>query len=268
MPRTASRSGTRRAVNDHCKRHGVTRTGGFCANKKSDPSLCTSVGLARTLAQLLSGSSVLDLGCGRGGYGRYFAANAPSVRWLGLDGAEGIEEVTDGFVSFADLSNGVLPPAAHRPWEWVMSLEVAEHLTRAAEPSFVHQLVSRATKGVLLSWAAPLGPAGWHHINCQSAVYVECAMAQVGLQLSANLTDHLRRAVALGPPPRCPWLKSTLLAFAPIAPSTPSPLLPLPPAPSAEWSSRYLSVTQCRCPFRRESRRRFSPTQWQRSAAS
>ena len=130
-----------------------------------------------------------------------------------------------------------------------MSLEVAEHLTRAAEPSFVHQLVSRATKGVLLSWAAPLGPAGWHHINCQSAVYVECAMAQVGLQLSANLTDHLRRAVALGPPPRCPWLKSTLLAFAPIAPSTPSPLLPLPPAPSAEWSARYLSVTQRRCPY-------------------
>jgi hypothetical protein len=50
---------------------------------------------------------VVDLGCGQGQYGRYFRRHAPSVEWLGVDGAEGVEFATGGFVRFADLSNGL-----------------------------------------------------------------------------------------------------------------------------------------------------------------
>ena len=45
---------------------------------------------------------------------------------MGLDGAEGVEEATNGLVRFADLTEG-LPLFARKPWGWGMSIEVAEH---------------------------------------------------------------------------------------------------------------------------------------------
>jgi hypothetical protein len=232
-----------RGCNSRSVRHGA-----FCATRKADPNLCTSVGLARALAHQFANSSVFDIGCGRGGYGRHFAEHAPGVRWRGVDGAEGIEEATSGFVRFADLAERALPAAASTPSDWVMSLEVAEHLSRGDEPTFMHHVVSRAARGVLLSWSPPRGPAGHQHVNCQSSAYVKCAMALVGLRYAPDLTLRLASAVRSGPPPRCPWLAYTLHAFTPDA-TTSSPLLPLPPEPSAEWAARYLRATRERCAY-------------------
>lgn len=128
----------------HCDVFGVGPTGGFCATKNTnDPNLCTSVPLAEELGRLFVNRSVLDLGCGQGGYGRQFREKVPSVHWLGLDGAEGVEAATDGLVRWADLTED-LPAFVQRPWDWVLSLEVAEHLPRPDEPRFMHNLVSHA----------------------------------------------------------------------------------------------------------------------------
>lgn len=55
--------------------------------------------------------SVDDLGCGLGQY----------VHWQGHDGAENIEEVTNGRGKFAES-------VTINPVEWSMSIEVAEHV--------------------------------------------------------------------------------------------------------------------------------------------
>ena len=67
-----------------------------------------------------------------------------------------------------------------------MSLEVAEHIPRAGEAAFMHNLVSPARAGVVLSWARPsqghgIG-GGASHPNCQPRRYVRCAMMQLGLR--------------------------------------------------------------------------------------
>ena len=83
---------------------------------------CLPTGVASRLASLFAHRSVVDLGCGVGQYGRYFKENASNVHWVGVDGAEMVEEATNGLVRFADLSVG-LPSwlvRSKRP-DWVMS---------------------------------------------------------------------------------------------------------------------------------------------------
>ena len=85
--------------------------------------------------------------------GRYFRDLAPTVQWTGVDGSEGIEEATQRFVRFADLATDGLPRTLRRPWDWVLSTQVAEHIPPLAEAAFMHTLTVHAQKGVVLEWA-------------------------------------------------------------------------------------------------------------------
>lgn len=227
-----------------CSTHGVASTGGFCAGGGQNKNLCTSRGLADQLSLLFENSSVLDVGCGRGGYGRHFAAHARSVAWVGIDGAEGVEEATGGFVRYVDLSNTHFPSwLAHRKlFTWAMSLEVAEHLPRSAEPTFVHHLLTKAERGVVLSWAAPLQGGHWH-LNCQAEQYVSCAMRLLGWAPAVGLTKRLRHAISRGPTPRCPWLKDNVGAYVP----DPNGGSRVPAEFTRAWADRYLRDTNERC---------------------
>ena len=205
-----------------CRRHGTGPTGGFCMSphRQQDKRLmnyCLPKTLAASLAGLFANQSVLDLGCGLGQYGRYFRAYAPSVRWQGLDGAENVQEATGGLVQFADLSEGL--PRQHQQWyDWKLSIEVAEHLPRHMEPTFMFNLASKVKHGVVISWAR-LGQHGNAHVNCQSDAYVRCAFQLFGLSADETLTQALRATIdpiwrgevtlAKG----CMWLAHTLMAF-------------------------------------------------------
>ena len=115
-----------------CKFTGVGPTGGFCMTGKPNDrhiNYCLPAGLAARLGRLFNRGSVLDLGCGRGQYGTWFKTHAPMVRWVGVDGAEGIEEFSGGLIRFADLSSP-LPWSLRTLFDWKMAIEVAEHLPR------------------------------------------------------------------------------------------------------------------------------------------
>ena len=84
--------------------------------------------------------------------------------------------MTHRWVTFADLTDGVPRSVREQEWDWVMSIEVAEHVPRSAEARFVHTILSAQPRGVVLSWALP-GQGGFHHVNCQSNEYVECVRA-------------------------------------------------------------------------------------------
>ncbi len=77
--------------------------------------------LCARMAQLFKGNSVLDLGCGLGHYGKCLTSANAGITWAGLDGSEGIEAATDGYVKFADLT---VPLFMGQQYDWVMSLEV------------------------------------------------------------------------------------------------------------------------------------------------
>jgi len=197
----------------HCSRHGIGPRGGFCVAGGRDVggNSVLAPALASSLAEVFHNHTVLDLGCGVGQYGRYFLEHDPTIGWVGVDGGEGIEEATLGRVRFAELSEA-LPLDLHRRWDWVMSLEVGEHLPRSYEAAYLHSVAAHVERGVVISWAAP-GTEGHHHRNCQPNSYVECAMALVGLVPDVELQDRLRSTTRRGETAwSFPWLRN-IMAF-------------------------------------------------------
>ena len=61
------------------------------------------------------------------------------------DGAANIEHLSAGFIKYTDLSASQL--WLGRRWDWVMSLEVGEHIARQHENNFLDNLVRHACKG-------------------------------------------------------------------------------------------------------------------------
>ena len=63
----------------------------------------------------------------------------------GFDGAFNIDVLSGGFIKFADLSMEGL--WLGRRWDWVMSVEVGEHIPSDKEDFFIDNLVRHACKG-------------------------------------------------------------------------------------------------------------------------
>jgi SAM-dependent methyltransferase len=107
-------------------------------------------------------ASVLDVGCGRGGWLQRWK-NAGSAEVVGLDGAYidvGHLHIDSHAFRAVDLSQ---PLDLGRRFDLVQSLEVAEHLPPAASPDFVASLVRHGD--IVLFSAAPPGQGGTQHIN-------------------------------------------------------------------------------------------------------
>ena len=188
-------------------------TGGWVLN--TDYCYYLDVGLVRAIAAVVVGTdnrsaaasiqdsgaslsrrrvTLTELGAGKGCYSVFMA-------WCGidivaaLDGAAGISELTGGAVVTHDLS---LPVEAKA--DWILSLEVAEHIPKEHEAAFVSNIVSNAKCGVILSWAGR-GQAGSGHVNTQHASYVIELMASHGFNHDFAASCRLQRAAML------PWFK-------------------------------------------------------------
>lgn len=57
------------------------------------------------------------------------------VHWIGYDGAENIESVTNGFVKFLDLTEEQDIDKS----DWTMSIEVAEHIPKNYEEIYLYK---------------------------------------------------------------------------------------------------------------------------------
>jgi hypothetical protein len=131
--------------------------------------------------------SILDLGAGVGQYGHALQSRFPQrARWLGYDGAGDVEEYTRGFVRFADLT---LPLALPRA-DWVVALEVGEHVPRAHELMLVRNLHAHACRGIILSWACY---GGHQHVNRRPNEHVIENFARLGYWLDAPATREMRQ---------------------------------------------------------------------------
>ena len=89
--------------------------------------------------------------------------------YTAFDGADGVEEYTSRYgkpgslVRYANLCNA--SSLAHvPPSDWVMSLEVGEHVPARFEDVIFDNIATHAHDAVVLSWAAP-GQPGLGHVN-------------------------------------------------------------------------------------------------------
>lgn len=189
-----------------CQVNGIGPTGGFCLNKDAihvggnhmwDAPMC------QKMADMFAGKTVLDLGAGLGHYGKCLREADPSITWSGADGSEGIEDVTDSYVEFMDLT---IPQYVEKEYDWVMSLEVGEHIPQVFESAFIGNIVRHAKEGVLLSWALP-GQGGHHHVNGQTNEYITGVMKELGWTRDESATDDLRAVASL------PHFQHTVMVF-------------------------------------------------------
>mmetsp|Transcript_14397 Transcript_14397/g.34648 ORF Transcript_14397/g.34648 Transcript_14397/m.34648 type:complete len:689 (+) Transcript_14397:130-2196(+) len=208
-----------------CKKSRFGPTGGFCMEPKrrsghvygKSNNYCVNAGLAdyveRVLPTTVSNVSVrlADIGCGTGGYGQQWKTSERVV-WQGFDGSENIEEVTEGRVTYVDFAEPQyeLPGG---PFDWVMSIEVAEHIPKEFEHVFVNNLLKNSKTGIILSWAKK-GQGCDGHVNEQNEPWVIKRFEREGMKLDLEMTTELRASTGKGGKlAECPWLQRTLFVF-------------------------------------------------------
>lgn len=133
------------------------------------------------------GSSILDLGAGVGQFGRALLRQDARYEYRGYDGAPNVRDYTDGFVRFVDLTM----PAALPQSDWVVSMEVGEHLDRAHEMAYFRNLHVHNRKGVVISWAG-LDQGGHGHRNPHDPQYVAGIFESLSYRLNRTATRLLR----------------------------------------------------------------------------
>ena len=131
--------------------------------------------------------SVNDFGAGVGQYGHALRAVNSSIDWRGFDGAGNVETYTNRFVRFFDLTLPLSLPKA----DWVLSLEVGEHMQPEWEQMYLRNLHVHQCRGIIGSWAA-LGQVGTKHVNNHGRDYILERLAQLGYEPHRELQQLLR----------------------------------------------------------------------------
>lgn len=159
------------AIND-CQNlpKNASSRGGWCAEDsgKNSTHYIHDTMLSNALSQFFIGKRVVSFGDGRGYYKREMDMNNEVKRYDAFDGAPYLEESTNGSVRYLDVS---VPVYHLERYDWVLSLEVAEHIPKEFEATFVDNVKRHALEGIVLSWAMPNQP-GHYHVNEQLNEYV------------------------------------------------------------------------------------------------
>tara|TARA_Y100000310_G_C20585030_1_gene764943 strand:- start:28 stop:630 length:603 start_codon:yes stop_codon:yes gene_type:complete len=147
---------------------------------------------ARTLA---------DMGCGWAPYTKYFCEN--DLFCQGFDGNPYTSENTEGYGRTLDLSTVVrLKPK----YDWVLSLEVGEHIPEHCEEVFINNLHENNKRGVVLSWATK-GQGGEGHFNEKDVDYIKEKFLKLGYE-NDNKSELCLRGVS-----RLDWFKKGVMVF-------------------------------------------------------
>lgn len=158
--------------------------------------------LAQALSDFLYSCSVLELGAGVGFYSKFFLFLSKVTAASPYEGNIDISQITDGFVRHADLSVK-LDLSIH---DWVLCLEVAEHIPSNFENMLVENILFHARKGIIISWATP-GQGGQGHVNERSLEYVIDLFEKKGLSYDRSASISLRAKAYFG------YFKSNILVF-------------------------------------------------------
>jgi FkbM family methyltransferase len=160
---------------------------------------CFDAALTDELARLFAGKTVVDFGCGPGDYVRFL-----TERGISIEGYDGNPE-TPSFnpaCKVLDLSG----PIDVGLFDWVLSLEVGEHIPPRHELTFLANLDRHNRVGIVLSWAT-VGQGGYGHFNERNNAYVKCRLQKLGYQCDQEAETRLRQASTL------PWFQHTIMVF-------------------------------------------------------
>ncbi|KAL3944049.1 MAG: hypothetical protein SGBAC_001877 [Bacillariaceae sp.] len=190
------------------KSTAIGHTGGWCLESQNTGIMIDfpSSGIAYELAKFHSTPSprvvsklvdlfrrenittVNDFGAGIAQYKSAITKEVPHLRYDAYDGAGNGEAYTKGMMEYIDLTLPLDLPVA----DWVISLEVGEHIPSKFEGMYIRNLHRHNTKGLVLSWAI-LGQGGHSHVNNHSNEYIIKLFESLGYQYDVELTQRMRR---------------------------------------------------------------------------
>ncbi len=145
--------------------------------------------LAAAICQFLKqemASSVVDFGCGNGSYVK--ALRKCGIYCDGLDGNPDVKHLSGGIAFTQDLT---VPFNLVRKYDWVVCLEVGEHIPKQYENVLFRNIHEHNTQGVILSWAIK-GQPGHGHVNNQNNDYIKAKMASLGYVNDSKTEKFLR----------------------------------------------------------------------------
>lgn len=159
--------------------------------------------LTTQIAKIYSPIKAADIGCGNGTYCKALKA----FSWPIVHGYEGTPNIKELNI-YDDI---MVIDLTKRRWvemnyDFVLCLEVGEHIPKQFEQIFVDNLCEYTHKDLVLSWAVP-GQGGTGHFNEQPNIYVALEIRKRGFKLEKEKTLMLRRAASLR------WLRQTLMVF-------------------------------------------------------
>ncbi|CAG2225446.1 unnamed protein product [Mytilus edulis] len=148
------------------RKKGTAAAGGYCS--RGGQHLGADKTLLPALSELLQGKNVASFGDGTGEYKTKLLGLGQIKSYDSYDGGPFTEEESKGNVKYMDLT---IPHFGLPVYDWVVSIEVAEHIPKEYEEIFLDNIFRHANEGIILSWAVP-GQGGLNHVNNKPIEYV------------------------------------------------------------------------------------------------
>lgn len=144
---------------------------------------------------------IIDMGCGSGAYVDFLNTHGFNV--VGIDGNPNTNKFHP-CCSQANMSEAL--SLRQPPFDWVLCLEVGEHIPPQYEEVFLNNLERNCTKGVVLSWFPEEGH-GIGHFNPRENDYVKQKMLERGFLCDEMAERNLRAECTHW------WFISSLMVF-------------------------------------------------------
>lgn len=192
-------------LNCNISKEEVSDNGGWCSrlSGRNSPLHLTDQSLASAISDFLANKTVASFGDGPGAY-KELINNLGKVKvYDSYDGAPFAEQTTNNNVQFLDLS---VPIYHIKKYDWIMSLEVAEHIPEKFESTYIDNLVRHSREGIILSWAK-IGQQGHSHVNNRDFDYVKKVLEAKGYSHDNVATEAIRARTVFH------WLKSNINVY-------------------------------------------------------
>lgn len=156
--------------------------------------------LSESLVSFFKDKKIADFGCGMGDYVKKFKEN--KIDCDGFDGNPNTPELTNNTCQVLDLSKSI----EIKKYDWILSLEVGEHLPQKFEDIFIQNVHNHNKEGIVLSWAIK-GQGGYGHYNEQNNDYIKRKFIDLGYWNDVEQENKFRSNVKLR------WFRNTIMVF-------------------------------------------------------
>ena len=164
---------------------GIGSHGGWCTYEGH----MTEKVMALALADVFAGDTVASFGDGLGEYKKIVDRTGKVTLYDSYDGAPFCENKTNGVTKYLDLT---IPVYGLKMYDWILCLEVGEHVPKIHEETLLDNIARHAGKGIVLSWAVPNQP-GRGHINNQPIEYIINQFDKRGFEHDEDSSISLRK---------------------------------------------------------------------------